>query len=94
LPELAGRDFLREIDPARLRALTATTTSGAGGRFSFDAPPVELGDAPSVLWVTHAGHAAARVAFEDPAAWARRAVETVFRSAGRSSALRRRGAWP
>jgi len=55
LPELEGRDFLREVDPERLRELTVTTTSDASGRFAFEAAPAELGDASSVVWVTHAG---------------------------------------
>lgn len=67
LPELEGRAYLRDVDPERLCAVTVTTTSDAGGRFAFEAAPAELGDGPSVVWVTHAGHAAGRVAFETAA---------------------------
>jgi hypothetical protein len=64
LPELEGRDFLLEVDPERLRAVTVTTTSDPGGRFAFESVPAELGDHPSVVWVTRAGHEAGRVVLE------------------------------
>ncbi len=60
-PEFEDREYLREIDPERLRAATVTTTSDAGGHFSFEAAPAELDGGPSVVWVTHPGHEAGRV---------------------------------
>jgi hypothetical protein len=71
LPEFEGREFLREVEAERLQAVTVTTRSGADGRFRFDTAPPELGDGPSVVWVTHERHEAGRVAFDGPGERAR-----------------------